>query len=141
MNCEHTQCQGGAPATWRMYWPGRASAIHVCEAHADKAREIAKAMGFELAIEPFGFGVLEHDQVQAEPPELDRDTAATLVDLVEGVLGGCLHPQTEPEHPSTSSALWCTDCGAVRMLHLNGTRGEWIAPAWGRLLRSELVGD
>ena len=41
-----TEC--GLPATWVVHWPGRS--VFMCDRHAGWAREVAKAMGFELMI-------------------------------------------------------------------------------------------
>lgn len=39
-----------APAAWRVFWPGQTSSM--CEACRDRARGVAHAMGFGLAVEP-----------------------------------------------------------------------------------------
>ena len=45
----------GAPATQRVFWPGREPLL-MCEAHAERARGVSNAMSFYLAQQPVSDG-------------------------------------------------------------------------------------
>lgn len=48
-HCEQVNCH--EPASSRMYWPGRPSAL-VCVSHGERAHQVAEAMGFTLVLQP-----------------------------------------------------------------------------------------
>jgi len=61
MKCEQSGCQAHAVA--RIFWPGDGPRP-ACAAHADLARRISAAMGFDLTVEPLDLFAAPED----EPP-------------------------------------------------------------------------
>lgn len=83
------------PAAFRMSWPGSAVRL-ICKPHAEKARAIAKVLGFAVTLEP----------VEAPPPEPEPAAKE------DGVLWLLCIRADEPSAFHDNLLGVCYDCGA-----------------------------